>query len=127
MSILLLGNIIIPTLICLFSAGSYTIPTEEGYCGFSAENDDAHELCLCEETSENYEALCRLYCNNDYNCKGYDYAPTDCAFYTVSSCPTLCPKQNNGNIGSLVNKPENGNYSGCYIKVVGKVHKSRIT
>ena len=82
---------------------------------------NVHERCFCLATSDNYETLCMSYCDNDYKCKGYDYAKPGhpfyphCGFYTISSCPANCSKQFKGNVGSLVNRPAPV-VSGCYIK-----------
>ena len=114
-------NILIHILICKY-LGDYRIPNEKGYCGHVTPGDVANpENCECGATRQNYGSLCKSYCNNDKNCKGYDHwIPTDagtpeCRLFTTSSCSNGCVKTK-GHTGIISNIPYSAR-SGCYIKL----------
>ncbi len=110
-------------LLYTLSGVTYTTPATEGYCGF--ENIIyAPEMCFCDADTQNYQSdyLCKSHCDNDRNCKGYDYMLSHggpwgerCRFFTTSSCPGACIKMNIGRTGNIVNKPF-VKWSGCFIK-----------
>ena len=67
----------------------------------------------------NVQTECKSHCDSEDHCKGYDFSIDylECAFYTVSSCPAEC-KKNEGDAGDLTNSPDVfGEFSGCYIKL----------
>ena len=102
-----------------------------------SDSDFEHDSCTCLVTSANYETLCKSKCDDDDDCKGYYYYGNvdidhfNCIFYSASSssCPTHddgCYRNEEGNVGLLVNEPKKDpSNSGCYIKL-GNVHKCRI-
>ena len=105
-----------------FSAVTYTKPTKNGYCGYSTTSNRAHEYCGCDVTEQNYQTICKQYCDNDIVCKGYDHwlpahgGSPRCRMFTTSSCSNGCSKGSLGREGNLVSKPYN-TWSGCYIKL----------
>ena len=70
----------------------------------------------------NVQTECKSHCDSEDHCKGYDFSIDylECAFYTVSSCPAECNKENIGYIGDIINIPSPGD-SGCHVKF-GKIY-----
>ena len=122
--VLYISDNIIYTLSFLLSAGSFTIPTERGFCTNSQGLMPSSCFCETTMTPKNVETECMSYCNNDYNCTGYYFTKPSfgsnsqfCRFFTVSPCPAECSKSAFfGDTGDLINHPY-PYYSGCYIKL----------
>ena len=62
---------------------------------------------------------CKVYCDNDISCKGYDFRSPHCAIYTTAPCSATAgfTKRNRGMTGEFIpgGKYASG-WSGCYKK-----------
>ena len=87
----------------------------------NGRDDKKYEHCECSEQSTKTEGdFCKPFCNNDIDCKGYEYDDVSCTIYTTSTCPTECEKRNVGITGNMVPTYQGdllGNGYGCFSKV----------
>ena len=79
-----------------------------------------HEHCYCWMENENQDkkSVCKAYCTDDEDCKGYHYSlsSNNCNYMTDAACESGCRKRNPGAAGSEVQNNPDENISGCFIK-----------
>ena len=78
-----------------------------------------HEYCWDSDLNTGDDGVdCRVYCDSDVSCRGYDFKSSACVVYTTSSCANGFTKYNIGNTGEFI--PDGyslSGWSGCYKKI----------
>ena len=105
----------------------YRTPGKPGSCNIQNGGGVivAHERCHCPDHDI---GICKGYCDDDSNCKGYVKLRIGCQTATTSNCSYGCYKYNAGETGALLfdNEYSSDNYGGCYIKLAGIVYKQNV-